>query len=221
MKIVKQEVKLLTDVESLKKSIISCERAARTCYNSIDKQTGKFEDAVEFLSNLLGRGHQSVIEHASLTAEFTTNIGVSREFERHRNTSFGFEGELQTAFSERSTRYCNYGKDERYPEGIEFCLSEAFKNSMSEKNCLDLVQERLKAAEDSYLGMTKAGCKAQEARMMLPLATKTVFIVTANLREWKWIYSQRSSSAAHPDIRELMELFRKTLKDVGLDKLIF
>lgn len=215
MQIVNQKVECLTSIDSVKSSIIACERAARTCYNSVDKQTGEFKDAVEFLKKLVGLGHQSVIEHSSLTFEFTTNIGVSREFERHRNTHFGFAGELQTGFSERSTRYCNYGKSDKYPEGIEFCLSETFKNTLKEKGEIFLFEEMLENAEISYLKMINAGYKAQEARALLPLATKTVFIVTANLREWKWILQQRLSSAAHPDIRELMEM----VKDICINKL--
>lgn len=209
MKISKQDV--IVSKENIESAIIVAERAARVCYNSVEKQTGKLEDAVKFLKNLIGLHHTSVLEHCNITAEFHTNIGVSREFERHRHTHFGFKGELCTGFSERSTRYCNYGKDSKYPDGVEFCPSTVFIEKLVNDGNLEAYEEFLSGAEENYLDMLKRGYKAQEARSLLPLCTKTVFIATANLREWRWIMELRTSNAAHPDIIELMTIFKEKL----------
>ena len=47
-----------------------CERAGRTCYNSIDKIT---DDSYErFLRSIIKRGHTSVLEHGKVTLEVVT-----------------------------------------------------------------------------------------------------------------------------------------------------
>jgi thymidylate synthase (FAD) len=38
----------------------------------------------------------------------------------------------------------------------------------------------------------------------MPNALKTEIVITANLREWRTIFKQRTSSAAHPQMREIM-----------------
>ena len=220
MKLAKQEANILTPTDTIKSQILVSERAARTCYNSVDRQTCNYEDAVKFLKGLLEKHHESVIEHCSFTIEFITNIGVSREFERHRNTHFNFETELMTAFSEQSTRYCDYSKDARYPHGIEFCLSDAYLKELEELGYTEEYMQYLTTCENMYKTAKDKGSKAQTARHSLPLATKTKFIVTANLREWRWIIKQRTSNAAHPDIRELIGKVYDKLCDIGLKELL-
>jgi thymidylate synthase (FAD) len=46
--------------------------------------------------------------------------------------------------------------------------------------------------------------KPQEARDVLPNSLKTEIQVTANVREWRHILNLRTSSAAHPQIRQIM-----------------
>jgi thymidylate synthase (FAD) len=42
---------------------------------------------------------------------------------------------------------------------------------------------------------------------VLPNALKTEIVMTANLREWRHVFSLRCSKAAHPQIRELLMPF--------------
>ena len=75
------------------------ERIGRTCYKSEDKIT---DDSYEtFVRNLIKRGHLSVIEHCSVTADIICDRGVTHEIVRHRIGSY----------SQESTRYCNYSAD--------------------------------------------------------------------------------------------------------------
>ena len=223
MKIVEQQVKLLTSPEAIKNMVLNCEYAARTCYNSTDRQTGTFEDAVKFLRGLLDKHHESVIEHSAISFEFVTNIGVSREFERHRLATIGFESDLCPSFSERSTRYCNYGKDSKYPDGIEFCFNKedckALKIEADEDFSSQLMNDAMKMNEQDYKTLINYGKKAQFARHLLPLCTKTVFISTCNLREWRHIIKMRTNKAAHPDIRELIGMVYEEFVKNGLKSL--
>ena len=44
----------------------------------------------------------------------------------------------------------------------------------------------------------------QQARSVLPNSTKTEIVITANFREWRHIFELRTSSAAHPQMQEIM-----------------
>lgn len=205
MTIVPQSVKLLTSKDAIEQQILTCELAARTCYNSVSAQTGNIENAVKFLKALIDRHHESVLEHSLITFELTTNIGVSREFMRHRHQSP----------SERSTRYCNYSNSEKYEDGIEFCLGGELLESSG-----DTVFHRLfNEAERTYNYLTAIGVKPQEARHALPLATKTVIVSSASIREWRHILKMRSAKSAHPDIRELSMMVYAHLCELGLKPL--
>ena len=81
------------------------EAAGRTCYKSENKMTE--DSAANFVRNLIKRGHESVLEHVSITVRIITDRGISHEIVRHRLASY----------SQESTRYCNY-KDKE----IEFVL---------------------------------------------------------------------------------------------------
>jgi thymidylate synthase (FAD) len=72
------------------------ELAGRTCYKSEDRMSA--ESAESFCKHLVMRGHLSVVEHANMTVRFVIDRGVSHELVRHR----------LCAFSQESTRYCNY-----------------------------------------------------------------------------------------------------------------
>ena len=45
----------------------------------------------------------------------------------------------------------------------------------------------------------------QQARSVLPNSLKTEIVITANLREWRLIFKQRTAKAAHPQMREIMQ----------------
>ena len=61
-------------------------------------------------------------------------------------------------------------------------------------------------AEKSYHYMQECGCKPEDARKLLPNSTATRIVMKANLREWRTIFSLRTSKAAYPEMRELMTL---------------
>ena len=83
--------------------------AGRTCYQS----HGITEGNEAFIRMLIKRGHESVLEHISLTCRIVTDRGISHEIVRHRLCSF----------SQESTRYCRYDDDVTFidpdPMGLE------------------------------------------------------------------------------------------------------
>lgn len=63
----------------------------------------------------------------------------------------------------------------------------------------------MQEAEKNYNSALKAGDKPEQAREMLPHSLRTEIVVTANLREWRHIFSVRCTAQAHPQIRKLMQ----------------
>ena len=64
-----------------------------------------------------------------------------------------------------------------------------------------------------YFDLIEDGWKAQEARDVLPNATKTEINMKANLREWRHFFRLRCSKYAHPDMRILALDLLKQMHD--------
>lgn len=163
------------------------EKAGRTCYKSEDRITA--ESAEAFVRMLIERGHESVLEHESITVRFICDRGITHEIVRHRLASY----------SQESTRYCNYSGDRVGSEltFIKPCFLEG------KKLAYWLWCNAMEFAEWAYSDMLEEGCTPQEARSVLPNSTKTEIVMTANLREWRHFLKLRTATAAHPQMREL------------------
>ena len=189
MRIIKPNVEILDDLnpEEILKKLELC---GRVCYKSEDKITP--ESAIKFISNIMKRGHESVIEHFTFSVKFIVDRGVSHEIVRHRIASY----------SQESTRYCNYSKDgfDSQITVIEpsFLVNDTYGYEIWERSC--------KQAEQAYFDMLNYGCTAQEARAVLPNSLKTELIMTANIREWRHFLKLRTSPAAHPQMREVVDM---------------
>lgn len=144
----------------------------------------------QVLSIMDDAAHESVIEHASMSVRFICDRGVTHELVRHR----------LAAFSQESTRYCNYSKGKFGNELTVIHPCFLTEGTHQYKLWLDAMC----TAETLYLDMLKNGAKPQEARDVLPNSLKTEIVCTANVREWRHIFRLRTSKKAHPQMRELM-----------------
>lgn len=172
------------------------ERIGRTCYKSEDKIT---DDSYEtFVRNLIKRGHLSVIEHCSVTADIICDRGVTHEIVRHRIGSY----------SQESTRYCNYSADKYGNEITVIDPGTAFNWSyvIDRMGKRDYWKSACRVAERRYLAMLKDGASPQETRSVLPNSLKTEIWVTYNLREWRHFFQLRCAPAAHPQMQEVARM---------------
>lgn len=171
--------------------LLAIEKAGRICYKSEDKITE--DSAIEFVERLIASGHESVLEHQSFSVRFVTDRGVSHELVRHRLASF----------SQESTRYCNYSKD-KFNNEVTFIIP-TFLYGVGFNDPSDIHWTKaMNDAEERYFELLEDGLTPQDARSVLPNSLKTEIIVTANIREWRTILKQRTSSKAHPQMRDLM-----------------
>lgn len=177
------------------------EKVGRTCYKSENLIT---EDSAEgFVRRLIQRGHEAMIEHASVTLRFFNDRGISHEEVRHRIASFAQE----------STRYCNYSKDKFDGEVTYIDIERGMEldgtvSKLDEKTKLAIYHEWLRAcldAEEHYMKMLALGATPQIARSVLNNSTKTEICITMNFREWRHFIALRNDPAAHPQIREVAQ----------------
>ncbi len=205
MNIIKANYRILSPICG-EEILTTIERAGRTCYKSEDKITS--DSAVKFVRMLINRGHESVLEHEKISVLFVCDRGISHELVRHRIASF----------SQESTRYCNYSK-EKFNDELTFILPCWFKTikqghyeSLQAVSLVPTFRDyrehiwlnSMSIAEVNYKTLINSEYTPQEARSILPNSLKTEIVVTANLREWRTIFKQRTSKAAHPQMRELM-----------------
>ena len=189
------------------------EAAGRNCYRSEPAQTT--QGAEDFVRKIVRAGHDAMLEHVLISVQFTVDRGITHELVRHRMASFAQE----------STRYCNYGS-EKFGGGIR-CVSvmggiaydPAFA-TMSPHRIELILAEFTKACSDAeahYLAMLELGCSPQIARSVLPTATASGILVTANVREWRHIFELRAlgtTGQPHPQMREVMVPLLKRLAEI-------
>ena len=198
--IVSPKVEILTplDGEAILKHIELC---ARNCYKSEDKIT---EDSAKLMIHkLLELGHEAMIEHFQFTVKLTCDLGAYKDLTRHRHVSFAIE----------STRYCNYSKG-KYGNELSVIKPCHIQEGTPEYK---LWLETMQIVEKNYNAMAKLGCKPDQLRMLLPHSIKADVVMTANLREWRYIFKLRCSSAAHPTVQEIMKmLLHKVQKEIPI-----
>ncbi len=170
-----------------------------------------------------------------VTVHFTTQIAITREFNRHRADSM----------AEQSTRYCNYSKA-KFNNEIAICLPQ-FVSTLPQGDSAraiargeisvtgsDLVELARKvatgeatdmdnwlfanvAAERAYMNLVAAGRKPQEARAVLPLDTHTELVHTAFVTDWLHFFDLRAkgtTGAPHPDAKALaLPLYRRFVEE--------
>jgi thymidylate synthase (FAD) len=210
LRLIKPDYEFLTPIEPIK-MLKLIELAGRTCYKSEEKITE--DSASNFVRRIMSMKpypHESVIEHASFTVKFIINRGVSHELVRHR----------LAAYSQESTRYCNYGnKGIIYiiPPWLDLEPHDIYEVEPSIDHDDDAETNWLMAlahAEKYYHSLLKNGWTPEKARGVLPNDLKTEVVATYNLREWRHVFKLRTFQRAHPQMREIMIPLLEECKDL-------
>ena len=185
-------------------------------------------NALEFIDNNNGCPYYK----GTATISFITNIGISRELNRHRCHSI----------SEESTRYCAYDKGKfgngitvaklpwipevdpnseghDYNEGF-FNDNEIFDNNTIEEQyadnwtAVDWFFYGLQICDLVYRKTRELGWTAQQAREILPLNTKTQVVHTAYLDDWyQWILlrADEVSGKVHPCMKVVADRVKEII----------
>lgn len=158
---------------------------------------GKSDFSKKRIETCINKGHLSVLEHICATWKIS---GISRscthQLVRHRLASY----------TEKSLRYTEPQKDD-----VWYVTPEVLKDHP----CSKAYKKFMDAAETLYYDLLAHGVKKEDARFLLPLATKTDITVTMNLREFLHFYDIRSAKDAQWEIREVAEEMFDTIRDAN------
>ena len=154
------------------------EYAGRACYRSAPKG-----DPGKFLKARVGEGHESIIEHASVTFEIS---GISRacshQLVRHRIASY----------SQESQRYVDMSDP-------EFVVPPSIAEN---PQAVAVWEEFMGQVANTYDRLRELGARKEDARFVLPNAAATRIIVTMNFRTLRHLFSVRCDKAAQWEIRD-------------------
>ena len=184
MKIIEPSATLVDEInpEQILKKIEMC---GRVSHKSKPKQnfTGTIGSTINFVSMLIKRGHESVLEHVSLTFKIVCDRAIMAELTRHRLASFTVE----------STRYVKYDELKFIdpPDMVNVRAFELLYRGLIENDKLP----------------------PEIARSVLPQCTATTLYMTANLREWRHVLKLRTAKAAHPQMRQIMKQILAVFKE--------
>lgn len=160
--------------------------AAGMCY-------GKPEPSAKRVRRCAENGHMSVFEHASATLKIE---GISRaclaQLTRHRIASY----------SVRSHRYCEVGGD-------DWCV---IPPSIAGTDAESRFRAQVCDAMWSYQAAIEEGMKPEDARYLLPEATKTSLVMTINARSLQNLFTLRLDAHAQWEIRELAVTIERELE---------
>jgi len=169
------------------------EFAGRQCYRSFKR--GRHQ--AEYIENIIGQNHGSVLEHAGFTFAVT---GVSRslthELIRHR---------VGISISQESQRYVP-------ADDTNFVVPPAIASltdSEQARHVYDLFEKQCFASLDAYKALYEAleeyvdGRKriAEAARSVLPNCVETRLVWGANARTLRHLFDVRGDTAADLEIR--------------------
>jgi thymidylate synthase (FAD) len=181
--------------------------ACRTCYSELEPQEifaratdGRVatEKQQELVRKVIESGHGSTIEHIVFSFAIS---GVSRtlshQLVRHR---------AGVAFDQQSQRYVSYKQPSYMVPGTlqdaDPQLRERFVGEMDE-------------ALAFYGEMLEAGIPGEDARFVMPNATRTNLIMTTNLRALIHMSGLRLCTMAQWEIRRLFQLIRHEIFQVS------
>jgi thymidylate synthase (FAD) len=180
--------------------------ACRTCYSELEPQD-IFERATDgrvasekqqdLVRKVIESGHGSTIEHIVFTFAIS---GVSRtlshQLVRHR---------AGVAFDQQSQRYVNYKRPSYMVPGT---LAD-------EPDLRERYVEEMDDALGLYGRLVEAGVPGEDARFVMPNATRTNLIMTANLRSLIHMSGLRLCTMAQWEIRRLFQLIRHEIFNVS------
>lgn len=193
MKIVKQSVEILTELDS-KKMLRKIEKMGRIAWKSEKRNPDgeDYEKTKAFIRVIMNAKHESVIEHESISFIIITNRAIANEIVRHRIASY----------TQVSTRYYNHNKKSNGKHMV--CIKPLdFKDGTE---VFKIWERVMRVAEESYVKLRKHKVKPEDSRGVLPLDLATEIGITMNFRSITHFINLRGDKSAHPQVRELAKM---------------
>jgi thymidylate synthase (FAD) len=186
------------------------EFAGRICYMSFGPRQSPRTNS-EYIANLIRQGHGSVLEHANWTFLLS---GVTRAFThqlvRHR-AGFSFSQLSQQYHDETDATFVTPAGLDHHPAALE-----AWHDAVSAtRRAYRAILNALNSEEnESRAGNKKESIRAihSAARSVLPNATETKIVVTANARALRHFITVRGSLEGDYEMRAVSRLIYELLR---------
>lgn len=185
--------------------------ACRTCYSKLSpieifKSTNEksMEDKLKLVQKVFDSGHLSCSEHNTFTFAIA---GISRsclaQISRHRLASFSVQSQRYVEIKENLEdliilNTCGTPFDKMQLLSKYFVFRD--ENELLSNNYLE--------ALITYLKLIKEGYPAEDARNVLPNATKTNMVLSCNLRELMHICKLRLCLKAQDEVRTMVQYIK-------------
>jgi thymidylate synthase (FAD) len=158
------------------------EQAGRTCHMSHDRM--RPDSSAKFIRMLVSKRHLSVLEHAYATFRIT---GISRaathQLVRHRLCSF----------AQRSQRYVR-------EEASDVVIPDSIRDSAE---ALAIYTGSIEASKQAYEDLLRCGIPKEDARFVMPNATTSDIVLSANFRQLRHVIMTRGAREAQWEVRAL------------------
>ena len=174
--------------------------ACRTCYSELEPDeifrratTGEVatEKQQALISKVIESGHGSTIEHIVFTFGITgVTRTLSHQLVRHR---------AGVAFDQQSQRYVNYKRPSYMVPGS---VADA------DPELREMFITELDESLELYGKLVEAGIPGEDARFVMPNATRTNLVMTTNMRALIHMAGLRLCTMAQWEIRRLFQLIR-------------
>ena len=204
------KVTLLNVTPNAEDHIVEVARVSSSRKNKKDKPEG-------LLRYLVQHKHWSPFEHGHATFEIETSKAIGIQLIRHRSFSF----------QEFSQRYQDVNRLGDMFEPIEL-RAQCEDNRQSSTEIInpkfdimgvvsypasDAIEKHLESCQTLYNRLLESGVAREQARMVLPLATKTKIHMTGSIRSWVHFLELRDDEHAQKEIQlvaqEIKRIFIK------------
>jgi len=178
------------------------EVSGRVCYMSFGEKQSPRSNG-DYIRNLINQGHESVLEHVTWTFLLT---GVSRAFThqlvRHR-VGFAFSQLSQQYHEETAATFVEPAHLQRSPQALKAWRSAVALSQESYRTILDSLRELngtpgLDLQQKEFKRAIRSA-----ARSVLPNATETKIVMTANARALRYFFKVRGSIPGDVEMRQV------------------
>ena len=208
-------VNLKAITPNIEDTIVEIARVSSSRKDKLEKPEG-------LINYLISNWHWSPFEHGFITMEIETSKAIGIQLLRHRSFTF----------QEFSQRYQDVSKvsDEGMFEGVEI-RRQATNNRQSSEEVFDplvtfddginvhsnveasvMLESHLEQSQNLYETLIDAGVAREQARMVLPMATKTRIYMTGSVRSWIHFIKLRDDGHAQKEAQEIARAIKDILK---------
>ena len=187
---------------------------ARVSYGKwCDDLSVKAED-VRLINYLAKHQHTSPFRHPQLQFRVACPIYVERQLFKHQ---------IGVSVNSISGRYVDFSTQYDVPQAGEWRKqsksskqgSEGLVDNDRQGRASEIVDSIVRAAEEGYASLVQMGVSKEQARILLPLCTQTMFVATMSLQAFIHMCRLRLKPDAQQETRELVREMLRQVDELG------